>query len=67
MKTLTRQVEEMVDKKIRLASLAGHMIATLQINIECGYIVAVNDEGKLNLAEIMARWKQQFDEIEKET
>lgn len=66
-KTLTRQVEEMVDKKLRLASLAGDMIATLQVNIERGYIVAVNDEGKLNLAGIMARWKRELDEIEKDT
>lgn len=63
--TLTRQVEQMVDKKIRLASLTGDILATLQINIERGYIVAVNDEGKLNLEKILTKWRREFDEIEK--
>jgi len=66
MKTLTRQVEEMVDKKIRLSGLCGEMIATFQINIERGYIVTSNDEGKLNLEKIIDNWRKQFDEIEKE-
>jgi hypothetical protein len=57
----------MVDKKLRLESLLGHVLATMQINIERGYLVAVNDEGKLNLADIMERWKREFDELTKDT
>lgn len=66
-KTLTRQVEEMVDKKIRLSGLCGEMLATFQLNIERGYIVTSNDEGKLNLDRIIANWRKQYDEIEKDT
>lgn len=66
-KTLTRQVEEIIDKKIRLAGLAKDILATLQVNIERGYIVAVNDEVKLNLANIVARWNKALVEIESES
>lgn len=64
MKTLTQQVAEMVDKKIRLAGLARDMLATFQVNSERGYIVATNDEGKLNLAKILSKWQKELNEIE---
>lgn len=62
-KTLTRQVEEMVDKKIKLEGLASEIIATLQVNIDRGYIVTSNDQGKLNIARIVEKWKRELDEI----
>lgn len=63
-KTLTRQVEEMVDKKIRLSQLAADMLATLQLNVDREHIVAVNEVARINLIKIIANWRKQLGEIE---
>ena len=63
MKTLTNQVDDLACRCIRLDSLAGEMLATIKLNFERGYLVATNDEGKLNLEKIIAQWSK---ELEKE-
>lgn len=63
MATLSQQVEDLACKKTRWESLCGEMFATIKLNVERGYLVAVNDQGKLNLEGIIANWQKQMDRI----
>lgn len=63
-KTLSQQVEDLACRHIRLLGLTSEILATVAINVEFGYIVATNDEGKLNLAKIVESWKKQLADLE---
>ena len=47
----------------RLRELAGEMWATIKLNFERGYLVAANDDCKLNLAKIIANWERQIADL----
>lgn len=64
--TLTRQVEKVVDQRIRLERLAGEMLSTIKLNFERGYLTVQNDEGKLNLQKVIAIWERQLASIVEE-
>ena len=61
--TLAQQVDDLACRYLRLRGLAGEMFATIKLNVERGYLVAVNDEGKLNLDKIVASWEKQLGEL----
>ena len=60
MKTLANQVDDLACKYHRLESIAGEMLTTVKLNFERGYLIAHNDEGKLNLEKIIAGWQRQL-------
>jgi hypothetical protein len=60
--TLANQVDKLACRAIKLEGLAGDMLATIKINFERGYLIAQNDEGKLNLQKIVASWEKQLAE-----
>ncbi len=62
-KTLANQVDDLACKCIRLEGLADEMLATIKLNVDRGYIVATNDQGKLNLDNIVASWSRQLAEL----
>lgn len=64
-RTLASQVSDLACRAINLESLACDMLATVKINFERGYLVAQNDEGKLNLERIVAMWERQLAEFRK--
>ena len=64
MKTLAQQVDALACKCIVLEGLVGEIIATIKLNHERGYLVAVNDEGKLELAKIVKNWASELDRIQ---
>ena len=63
-KTLADQADDLVRQHSRLQALAGEMLATVKLNFERGYLVAHNDEGKLNLEKILAQWAKQLAELQ---
>ena len=63
-KTLAAQVDDLACRHIQLRGLAGEMLATIKLNVERGYLVAANDEGKLNLTKIVSSWERQLEEID---
>ena len=66
MMTLATLVDNVCSNRLRLLSLAGDMHATLKLNVERGFIVAINDEAKLNLDQIIARWGDDLKKLEQE-
>ena len=62
-KTLANQVDDLACKAINLEWLAGEMLATVKLNHQRGYLIATNDEGKLNLAKIIAKWERELSEL----
>lgn len=64
--TLAQQVDRLARRAHHLEGLAGEMLSTIKMNLERGYITAVNDEGKLNLTKIVARWSKQLADLERE-
>ena len=63
-KMLANQVSDLACRAISLEGLAGEMLATVKLNVERGYLVATNDEGKLNLTKITASWEKQLKELQ---
>ena len=61
---MTEQVANLAGNRQRLLGLASEMLATVKLNSERGYLVAVNDEGKLNLVKIVERWSKELAELE---
>lgn len=61
-KTLSGQVSDLADRCIRLEGLAGEMLATIELNFKRGYLKVHNDEGKLNLEKILAKWDKELNE-----
>ena len=62
-KTLANQVDDLACRCHRAEGLAGEMLATLKLNFERGFLIAHNDEGKLNLEKIIARWSKEIEEF----
>ena len=62
--TLADHVAKLAIDYRRLLTLAGEMLATIKLNHERGYLVVVNDEGKLNLAKIVDRWQARIKKLE---
>ena len=63
---LSRQVEDLASDYHRLLGLASEMLATVKLNHERGYLVATNDEGKLNLVKIVANWSKELATLERD-
>jgi len=63
-RTLAQQVDQLACRCIVLEGIAGEMLATIALNVERGFLVAQNDDGKLRLAEIIQRWTRQLAEVD---
>lgn len=62
--TLSSQVERLACRCLEYEGIAGEILATIKLNVERGYIVAQNDEGKLNLQRMIAMWEKQIARVE---
>lgn len=56
--TLASQVERLACRCLEYEGIADEMLATIKLNVERGYITAINDKGKLNLQKIIATWER---------
>lgn len=59
-RTLAEQVGEVAARVIALDDLAGDMLATIQLNVERGYLAATSEEGKANLAQLIESWENRL-------
>jgi hypothetical protein len=62
--TLAQQVDQLACRCLVFEGIAGEMLATIKLNFERGYLVAQNDEGKLNLQKCIASWEQQLAQVD---
>lgn len=62
--TLADKVDRLACRCLAFEGIAGEMLATIQLNVERGYLVAQNDNGKSTLSKIIESWQKQIGRVD---